>query len=138
VAFFLVRKSRAICILGGLAVGTTLNGECSGSEFGFFHQTYGIAFGFAFMSLLGMYFVHIGRYPKYAVWRVLPFALLLAAVLYAYPEISPFVVFGGFTWGCKPKTSEFIGRVRKGRIYCKLTQARMASRSMGCRLSLKA
>jgi hypothetical protein len=95
-AFFVVRKGRIICLLGGIAVGTTLNGTSFGALFGFLPQTYGIAFAFSFLSLLGMYLSYLRRGIQLRLWNVVPSSLLLAALLYSYPEISPFVLLSAF------------------------------------------
>ena len=90
-AFFVVRRGRLLCLLGGAAIATTFNGFSFGADTGFFHQTYGTALGFATLSLLGMYVVVMRRRQPILPHQLIPGALLAAATVFSYPEFAPFL-----------------------------------------------
>jgi hypothetical protein len=93
-AFFVVRRGRLLCLLGGAAIVTTFNGFSFGANEGFFHQTYGTALGFATLSLLGMYMAVMRRRRPIMPRQLIPGALLAAATVFSYPEFAPFLALG--------------------------------------------
>ena len=73
----------------------TLGGFVFGSNFGFFPQTVGLALGGGFLFVLGPLFRWISNTD--AKWRVaikaiLPCSILLAGAIFAYHELSPFLL----------------------------------------------
>ncbi len=101
-AFFVVRRGRFICLLGGAAIVTTFNGFSFGAHNGFLPQTFGAALGFATLSLLGMYMSVIRRRRPVVPRQLIPGALLAAATVFSYPEFAMFLAIAVmiFLAGC--------------------------------------
>jgi hypothetical protein len=75
-----------------------LNGFSFGTMLGFLPQSYGIAFAFAGLGLLGMY-IHCLKHDGLVPTRALiPGAMVLSAVLFCYPEIAPMVVIAALAY----------------------------------------
>jgi hypothetical protein len=91
-ALFAVRKGRLVCFLGGAAAVTTLNGFSFGTLLGFLPQSYGIAFAFGGLGLLGMYTYSCKHDGSVSTVALIPGAVVLSALLFCYPEITPMLV----------------------------------------------
>jgi hypothetical protein len=97
-ALFVVRKGRLVCWLGAAAAVTTLNGFSFGTMLGFLPQSYGIALGFGGLGLLGMC-VYCLRHDGLLLTRALiPSAILMAALLFCYPEVTPLILIAALAY----------------------------------------
>jgi len=97
-ALFTVRKGRVACWLGAAAGVTTLNGFSFGTMLGFLPQSYGIAFAFGGLGLLGMYIHSLKRDGLVPTQALIPGAILLSALLFCYPEISPLILIAALLY----------------------------------------
>lgn len=91
-----VGSGSVISWLCGAVILTTLNGFSFGTLLGFLPQTYGIAFAFAGLCLLGMYVWSLRQGDVIRPLALFPVALVFSALLFSYPEIAPLVLIATF------------------------------------------
>jgi len=87
---FLTRGSWSLCLLGGAAVATGLNGVSFGSTHGFLPQTFALALAPASLGLIGLHLARPGGAAPGKWSSALPLAVLLAALALSYHAILPF------------------------------------------------
>jgi hypothetical protein len=97
-AMFVVRNARFVCWLGAAAAVTTLNGFSFGTMLGFLPQSYGIAFAFGGLGLLGMYTYCLKHDGMVRTRALIPGAIVLSALLFSYPEITPMILIAALAY----------------------------------------
>jgi hypothetical protein len=97
-ALFTVRKGRVVCFLGAAAGATTFNGFSFGTLLGFMPQSYGIAFAFGGLGFLGMYIYCLKRDGFVPTRALIPGAMVLSALLFCYPEITPLILIAALIY----------------------------------------
>lgn len=85
---FVVRRSQVIAVLTALASATMLNGFSFGAIFGFFPQTFGLAFAVASFTLIGALTAQLPRIRESSkiFLSLLPASLCLSAFAFTYSD----------------------------------------------------
>ena len=92
IVYWLCRR-RVLALGSGCLIGLTLNGFLYGASWGFLSQTYGLTFLCAALLLLGIALTEAARATSICriLLATLPAALLIAAMVHAYSELTPFL-----------------------------------------------
>jgi hypothetical protein len=92
----IVPGRRLISILTSCAMATFFNGFSFGSLYGFFPQTFGLAFAVGGVTLLGALLVQSPR--KYQVGKgfinTIPVSVIFAGLAFSYSDLLPFIIAG--------------------------------------------
>lgn len=112
------RRGHVVPWLMALFTATALNGWSYGASYGFFPQTFGLAFACGALSVLGASFAHQLSRQRLPDWQVqlresLPAAMLFAAFTFTYNDLLPFVLLavGVFVLGTIGRRWQTAGRV---------------------------
>jgi hypothetical protein len=90
----IIRRQRSIAMLSACATAIMLNGFAFGALYGFFPQTFGLAFAAGGITLLGgLLTENLRQFDlKKTILHSIPVALLFAALTFSYNDILPFIV----------------------------------------------